>query len=74
MTVASSKTITVKSSEPSCVDWDYSTVEKANSSYGQLPASPNGIFTQTFKTAAADVVIDRKATFRHVTRATNPGR
>lgn len=67
ITIGSSKTITVQSSEPSCVDWDYSTVEKANSSYGQLPANPNGIFTQTFQTAAAGVVIDRKATVRHIT-------
>jgi hypothetical protein len=59
----------VDSSEPSCVDWDYSTVEKANSSYGKLPARSNGIFTQTFETSAAGVVIDRKATVRHVTSA-----
>ncbi len=67
MTIGSSKTITVESSEPSCVDWDYGTVEKANSSYGKLPANPNGIFTQTFQTAAAGIVIDKKATVRHTT-------
>jgi hypothetical protein len=67
MMIASSKSMTVESKEPSCVDWDYSTVEKANSSYGRLPANPNGIFTQTFGTAAAGVVIDKKATVRHTT-------
>ena len=68
ITCASSKPITVLSSEPSCVDWDYSTVEKANSAYGKLPSNPNGIFTQTFQTAAAGVVIDKKSTVRHTTR------
>jgi Ricin-type beta-trefoil lectin domain-like len=65
MTIASNKSITVESSEPSCVDWDYVTVERANSSYGKLPANPNGIFTQTFQTAAA--VIDKQAKVRHKT-------
>lgn len=67
MTIASNKSITVESSEPSCVDVDFSTVERANSSYGKLPANPNGIFTQTFEKSAAGVVIDRKATIRRVT-------
>jgi hypothetical protein len=68
ITCASSKTMKVLSSEPSCVDWDYVTVEKANSSYGSLPANPNGIFTQTFETSSAGIVIDRQATVRHITR------
>jgi hypothetical protein len=67
MTIGSNKSITVESSEPSCVDFDFSTVERANSSYGKLPANPNGIFTQTFDLSAAGVVIDRKATIRRVT-------
>jgi hypothetical protein len=67
VTYGSSKTMQVLSSEPSCVDWNYSTVEKANSSYGKLPANPNGMFTQIFQTAAAGVVIDKKATVRHTT-------
>ncbi len=67
MTMGSNKTITVDSSEPSCVDWDYVTVERANSSYGQLPANPNGVFTQTFQTAPAGVVIDKQAKVRHIT-------
>ena len=65
MTIGSNKSITVETSVPSCVDWDYVTVERANSSYGKLPANPNGIFTQTFQTAAA--VIDRPSKVRHVT-------
>jgi len=67
ITCGSSKSITVDSSVPSCVDWSYVTVEKANSSYGKLPANPNGIFTQTFELSAAGVVIDRKAQVRHIT-------
>jgi hypothetical protein len=67
MTIGSNKSITVDSSEPSCVDFDFSTVERANSSYGKLPANPNGIFTQTFELSGAGVVIDKKATVRHVT-------
>jgi hypothetical protein len=67
MTIAANEKITVDSSEPSCVDWDYVTVERANSSYGELPANPNGIFTQTFQTAAGGAVIDKKAHVRHVT-------
>lgn len=65
MTIGSNKSITVESSEPSCVDWDFSTVERANSGYGKLPANPNGIFTQTFEMTGA--VIDRPAKVRHVT-------
>jgi hypothetical protein len=67
MTIGSNKTITVESSPPSCIDWDFSTVERANSSYGKLPANPNGAFTQTFQTAAAGNVIDRQSKVRHIT-------
>jgi hypothetical protein len=62
-----SNAMTVFSSEPSCVDWTYSTVEKANSSYGVLPGHANEAFTQTFQTSTAGIVIDRKATVRHIT-------
>jgi len=60
--------MTVLNSEPSCVDWNYSTVEKANSSYGVLPAHQNQTFTQSFQMSTGGVVIDRKATVRHITR------
>ena len=62
-----SNAMTVFNSEPSCVDWTYSTVEKANSSYGVLPGHANQAFTQTFQTSAAGIVIDRKAAVRHIT-------
>ena len=65
MTMGTRSGMTVESSEPSCVDWDYVTVEKANSSYGKLPANPNAMFTQTFEKSGA--VIDKQATVRHVT-------
>jgi hypothetical protein len=48
ITIGSSKTITVESSEPSSVDWDYSTVEKAamassrrtRTAYSPRPSKP----------------------------------
>ncbi|MGA7340434.1 MAG: RICIN domain-containing protein [Terracidiphilus sp.] len=68
VTYTAANAMTVDSSEPSCVDWDFSTVEKANSSYGVLPGHANQTFTQSFGESAAGVVIDKKATVRHVTR------
>lgn len=67
ITYVAANPMTVDSSEPSCVDWDFSTVERANSSYGVLPGHPNQTFTQSFDTAPAGDVIDRKATVRHIT-------
>jgi hypothetical protein len=67
LTYVASDTMTALSSEPSCVDWGFSTVEKANSSYGVLPANANQASTQTFQLAAAGVVIDKKAKVLHTT-------
>ncbi len=65
---SASDVMTPESSEPSCVDWDFSTVERANSSYSVLPNHPNTVFAQSFQKSAAGVVIDRKATVRHITK------
>jgi len=67
MTIAANDPITVENSEPTCVDWGFVTVERANSSYGELPANPNRIFTQTFEMSAGGIVIDKQAAVRHVT-------
>jgi hypothetical protein len=57
--------LTVLSAEPGCVDWDYVTVETANSIYGPLPPGPSGSFTQSFSTGAASAMIRRRAGVSH---------
>jgi hypothetical protein len=59
--------LTALSSEPACVDWDYVTVEKANSVYGVLSSSPSQEFTQSFQAAAPGSVISKQGTVRHIT-------
>jgi hypothetical protein len=58
--------MTVINAEPACVDWDYVTVERANSYYGPMSSSASHSFTQGFNwtTAAA---IEKKATVMHKT-------
>lgn len=67
ITYAASNAMTPLSTEPPCVDWDYVTVEKANSSYGVLPSQQNQTFTQSFQTVAAEAMISKTATVRHIT-------
>jgi hypothetical protein len=67
VTYTASNQMTVLSSEPACVDWDYVTLETANSSYGVLPSNPNQTFTQAFQVAAAGVAIRKLGTVRHTT-------
>jgi hypothetical protein len=66
LTYNASVPMSILNTEPSCVDWDFSTVERANSSYGVLPAHANNVFVQTFEKSGA--VIDRQAKVRHITR------
>jgi hypothetical protein len=59
--------MSVLNTEPAtCVDWDFSTVERANSNYGVLPNHANNVFVQTFEKSGA--VIDRQAKVRHTTK------
>jgi hypothetical protein len=67
ITYTASDGLNILASEPSCVDWDFSTVERANSSYGVLPNFTNQAFTQSFQMSAGGIVIDRPSKVRHVT-------
>ena len=55
ITYTASNPLTALSAPPACVDWNYITVEKANSSYGILPSNPSGILTQSFQKSAGIV-------------------
>jgi hypothetical protein len=69
ITYAASNPMTALSSVPACVDWNYITLETANSVYGVLPSNPNPILTQFFQTSAAEVkaVKPRPGTVLHKT-------
>ncbi len=68
ITYTASEQMTALSSEPSCVDWDYSTVEAANSIYGPLPPGANQTFVQSFAKVPSGAIIRKLATVNHVTR------
>ena len=68
---AASNDMTVLSTEPSCVDWDYITLETANSTYGVLSSSPSHTFTQSFQTDATGAVIRKLGTARTVRHTTS---
>jgi len=60
--------MTVLNTEPSCVDWDFVTVERANSAYGPLSSSVTHTYTQSFNWTSG-AAIAKKATVMHVTAA-----
>lgn len=62
---SASNQMTVLNTEPSCVDWNYVTVESANSAYGPLSSSASHTFTQSFNWTAA--TIEKKAKVMHKT-------
>ena len=69
---SASNEMTVLSIEPSCVDWDYITLETANSIYGLLPAGSSQSFTQSFQAAVGSAAISKPGktgTIRHKTSA-----
>lgn len=68
ITYSSFSPLTVGNTEPSCVDWDYVTVETANSIYSPMPPGPSNIFTQSFATGPASAKIRKVATVEHVLR------
>jgi hypothetical protein len=69
ITYTASNQMTPLSTVPSCVDWSYITLEKANSIYGVLPSNANQTFTQFFQASAAAVsaVTPRAGTVLHKT-------
>ncbi|RKT14295.1 hypothetical protein B0G69_7544 [Paraburkholderia sp. RAU2J] len=70
ITYTASEQMTVLSSEPSCVDWDYSTVEAANSIYGPMPPGASQTFVQSFTKLPTGAIIRKLSTVNHVTRPT----
>ena len=60
--------VTVLSTEPSCVDWDYITLETANSSYGVMCSTPSHTFTQSFEANSSGAVIRKRGTVEHMTK------
>lgn len=61
--------LSVGASEPSCVDWDYETLEQANTVYGELPAAAGNQIAQYFESTTATVAEPsvRRAKFTHRT-------
>ncbi len=56
ITYTASSNMTPLSAAPSCVDWNYITLERANSVYGVLPSKANQAFTQFFQASTAAVL------------------
>lgn len=68
ITYTASNLMSVLNTEPACVDWDFSTVEAANSAYGFLPSAPSQTFTQSFELSIGGTVIHRIGKIRHSLR------
>ncbi|WP_445145847.1 hemopexin repeat-containing protein [Dyella sp. Tek66A03] len=66
MTYTAANLMSVLNTEPSCVDWNYSTVEAANSAYSLLPNTPSQSFTQSFGLSVGGKVIHRVGKVEHV--------
>ena len=64
---SASNEMTALSSEPPCVDWDYITVETANSVYGVISSSASHTFTQSFQANIGGAAIRKHATVEHKT-------
>jgi hypothetical protein len=67
ITYTCSSPMTVTNTERGCVDWDYVTVETANSIYGPLPTGSSQTLVQSFATAPSGAVIHKTATVMHKT-------
>jgi hypothetical protein len=62
-----SQNMAVAASEPSCVDWDYETLEQANTIYGEMPAASSNQLAQYFEsTTAAIAPAVRRAKVSHM--------
>jgi hypothetical protein len=62
----------VLNTEPSYVDWGFSTEETANSSYSVLPNHDNEGFTQTFQYAPSGEVIKKTSAVMHALTPPKP--
>ena len=67
ITYTAAQTTGVTDTEPSCVDWTYSTAETANTRYGLLPSAQDTEFAQYFGNTIEGFIIRRQAGVRHVT-------
>jgi hypothetical protein len=65
MTYTASNLMSALDTEPLCVDWDFSTVEAANSAYGLLPSALSRTFAQSFELSSGGKVIHKVGTVRH---------
>lgn len=65
MTYTASNLMSALNTEPLCVDWDFSTVEAANSAYGLLPSALSRTFAQSFGLSIGGKVIHKVGTVRH---------
>ena len=59
--------LTALSAVPSCVDWDYFTVENSNSTYATLPSGASTVYSQSFGFSADGVQPRAVGTVNHVT-------
>ena len=55
------------SAVPNCIDWDFYTVETANSVYGGLSSSASHTYTQSFAAKVGGASISAKARVMHIT-------
>jgi hypothetical protein len=67
ITYTATQTTCVTDTEPSCVDWTYSTAETANTEYALLPNPLDTEFAQYFGNTIEGFIIRRQAGVRHVT-------
>lgn len=65
MTYTASNFMSALNTEPSCLDWDFSTVEAANNAYGLLPSVLSRTFAQSFELSIGGKVIHKVGTVRH---------
>lgn len=65
---SASEAMQVTNTEPACVDWDYSTVETANSIYGPMPMGSDTTFTQSFVASPSARIHMKRSTVMHVLR------
>jgi hypothetical protein len=68
MTYTASNLMSVLNTEPACVDWDFRTVEAANTAYGFLPSAPSQTFTQSFELSIGGKVIHKAGAVSHELR------
>lgn len=72
LTYTASSSMSVVNTDPPCVDWDYITLETANSSYSQLPTGPSPAFIQYLQKTAAGAVIQKQGKPSSIRHKTSP--